>query len=119
MELCAKTWGSVKPLFHYSESLSVMIIPRSHADMPTDFPANDQYDWDIELKYKDAAIRACAALVGVWQMKNKEDMLEEKTLKLILIQGLCEKHIVRCPASAAQASMKSLAMKVLDIIDGK
>lgn len=52
-------------------------------------------------------------------MKSKEDMIEEKTLKLILIQGLCEKHMVRCPASAAQASMKSLAMKVLDIIDGK
>ena len=40
-------------------------------------------------------------------MKNKEDMLEEKTLKLILIQGLCEKHIVRCPASAAQAERRA------------
>ena len=61
MEECAKTWGSVKPLFHYSESHPDKANPRSHADMPTDYPANDQYDWDIELKSKDAAIRACAA----------------------------------------------------------
>ena len=70
MELCARTWGMTKPLFHYSESHPEKTNPRSHADMPTDLPASDQYDWDIELKSKDAAIRACAAiadnnLVGV------------------------------------------------------
>ncbi len=69
MEECAKTWGSVKPLFHYSERHPEKTNPRSHADMPTDCPslyyASDLYDWDIELKSKDAAIRACAALVGV------------------------------------------------------
>ena len=52
-------------------------------------------------------------------MKSKDDLLEENTLKLLLIQGLCEKHIVRCPASAAQASMKSLAMKILQIINNE
>ena len=65
MELCAKTWGMTKPLFHYSESHPDKTNPRSHADMPTDRPVSDLYDWDIELKSKDAAIRACAALVGV------------------------------------------------------
>ena len=61
---CAETWPC-KPLFHYSESHPDKTNPRSHADMPVDKPCSDQYDWDIELKSKDAAIRACAALVGV------------------------------------------------------
>ena len=65
MALCAATWGMTKPLFHYSESHPDKPNPRSHADMPTDRPVSDLYDWDIELKSKDAAIRACAALVGV------------------------------------------------------
>jgi len=70
MELCGYTWGNVKPLFHYSESMPDHKNPRKHADMPTDCPSTDRYDWDIELKSKDAAIRACAAiadnnLVGV------------------------------------------------------
>ena len=62
MALCAATWGMTKPLFHYSESHPDKTNPRSHADMPTDFPASDSYDWDIELKSKDTAIRACAAI---------------------------------------------------------
>ncbi len=66
---CAETWPC-KPLFHYSESMPDHKNPRKHADMPTDCPSTDRYDWDIELKSKDAAIRACAAiadnnLVGV------------------------------------------------------
>ena len=61
-EECAKTWGNVKPLFHYIESMPGHKNPRKHADMPTDRPASDAYDWDIELKSKDAAIRACAAV---------------------------------------------------------
>ena len=64
MYQCAATWN-VRPLFHYSESHPEKTNQRSHADMPTDRPCSDQYDWDIELKSKDAAIRACAALVGV------------------------------------------------------
>ena len=35
--------------------------PRKHADMPTGCPFSNAYDWDIELKSKDAAVRACAA----------------------------------------------------------
>ena len=62
MALCAATWGMTKPLFHYSESMPDQKNPRKHADMPTDYPASDSYDWDIELKSKDVAIRACAAM---------------------------------------------------------
>ena len=62
MEECAKTWGSVKPLFHYSESMPDHKNPRKHADMPTDCPASEAYDWDIELKSKDAAIRELAMI---------------------------------------------------------
>lgn len=65
METCAFTWRKFKPLYHYSESHPEKTNPRAHADMPIDCPASDAYDWDIELKSKDAAIRACAALVGV------------------------------------------------------
>lgn len=64
MYQCAATWN-VRPLFHYSESHPDKTNPRAHADIPVDKPCSDQYDWDIELKSKDAAIRACAALVGV------------------------------------------------------
>ena len=64
MEECAKTWGSVKPLFHYSESHPEKTNPRAHADMPIDKPCSDQYDWDIELKSKDAAIRACNTIAA-------------------------------------------------------
>ena len=62
MELCANTWGNVKPLFHYSESHPDKTNQRSHADMPTDLPASDLYDWDVELKAKDKAIRELAMI---------------------------------------------------------
>ena len=70
MELCAKTWGTVKPLFHYSESHPDKPNPRSHADMPTDFPASDLYDWDVELKAKDKAIRELAMIELVRQSEE-------------------------------------------------
>ena len=57
MAACASTWGSIKPLFHYSESCPDATNPRKHAKMPTDRPTTDRYDWDVELKSKDAAIR--------------------------------------------------------------
>ena len=70
MAACASTWGSVKPLFHYSESHPDKTNPRSHADMPTGHPASDQYDWDIELKSKDAAIRELAMIELVRQSEE-------------------------------------------------
>lgn len=60
--LCASTWGSVKPLFHYCESIPEGSNPRKHADMPTDCPTTDRYDWDVELRQKDFAIRECERL---------------------------------------------------------
>ena len=68
---CAKTWGIIRPLFHYSESHPDKPNPRSHADMPTDYPASDSYDWDIELKSKDAAIRELAMIE---LMRQSEEM---------------------------------------------
>lgn len=59
MSSCAATWGSIKPLFHYSESHPDKPNPRSHADMPSGCPPSDSYDWDIELKSKDVAVRSC------------------------------------------------------------
>ena len=67
---CAKTWGNVKPLFHYSESHPEKTNPRSHADMPTDLPASDLYDWDVELKAKDKAIRELAMIELVRQSEE-------------------------------------------------
>ena len=58
---CAATWPC-KPLFHYSESPPNKNNPRAHADLPVDIPQIDYYDWDIELKAKDKAIRACTAI---------------------------------------------------------
>lgn len=60
MAHCAGTWYhcNAKPLFHYSESCPNNANRRAHAEMPTDVPPSDKYDWDIELKGKDAAIRA-------------------------------------------------------------
>lgn len=50
-------------------------------------------------------------------MKSKDDYLQEQMMKILLIKGLCEKHMVRVPASAAQASMKQMAMSILKIIE--
>ncbi len=66
--LCYNTWqenGYFKPLFHYSESHPDKNNPRSHADMPTGLPKDGgsfAVDYDIELKSKDDAIEAFAAL---------------------------------------------------------
>ena len=70
MEECAKTWGIIRPLFHYSESHPDKPNPRSHADMPTDRPCSGQYDWDIELKSKDAAIRELSMIELVRQSEE-------------------------------------------------
>ena len=76
METCAFTWGKIKPLFHYSESHPDKKNPRAHADMPVDKPCSKQYDWDIELKSKDAAIRACEANV-FWSLDEVGEALAD------------------------------------------
>lgn len=57
VDICSLTWGNVKPLFHYSESDPNNKNKRAHAAIPTDLPPSEQYDWEIELKDKDQAIR--------------------------------------------------------------
>ena len=57
IKICSSTWHGYKPLFHYSESDSNNKNQRAHAEYPTDKPCSDDYDWDIELKGKDKAIR--------------------------------------------------------------
>jgi UV DNA damage endonuclease len=73
---CARTWGNVKPLFHYSESHPDKTNPRSHADMPTDYPFSDEFDWDIELKSKDVAIRACARYEALQELTDQAQELD-------------------------------------------
>ena len=85
MAACAVTWGSVKPLFHYSESMPDQKNPRKHADMPTNYPATDRYDWDVELKSKDAAIRSCGELslsVKLGLVAVREQGCSWKTLEI-------------------------------------
>lgn len=57
MDICSLTWENIKPLFHYSESDPNNKNKRAHAAIPTDLPPSEQYDWEIELKDKDKAIR--------------------------------------------------------------
>ena len=68
-KLCYRSWhrtGYFKPLFHYSESHPDKSNPRSHADMPAskpdDYGMSFSVDYDIELKAKDNAILAFAAI---------------------------------------------------------
>ena len=85
MAVCASTWGGFKPLFHYSESMPDQKNPRKHADMPTNYPASDRYDWDIELKSKDAAIRSCGELslsVKLGLIAVREQGCSWKTLEI-------------------------------------
>ena len=84
METCAFTWGKIKPLFHYSESMPDHKNPRKHADMPTGHPASDLYDWDIELKSKDSAIRACAAIADQMLVANKVMQEDKEVLKELI-----------------------------------
>ena len=79
MEECAKTWGSVKPLFHYSESHPDKTNPRSHADMPTDCPPDFYADFDLEIKQKDFAIRRCEEIRNARFSQERNKALDELT----------------------------------------
>jgi len=72
---CADTW-TCKPLFHYSESCPDATNPRKHAEMPTGSPFSEEYDWDIELKSKDAAIRACARYAALQELTDQAQELD-------------------------------------------
>jgi len=58
LEQCYMTWGSYRPLFHYSENIPDHPNPRKHADYASR-PFNTyglDFDVDMELKMKDKAI---------------------------------------------------------------
>ncbi|MGA1048044.1 MAG: hypothetical protein ACO3UU_08525 [Minisyncoccia bacterium] len=60
-------------------------------------------------------------------MKSEQELLDEKlydrllerTIALSKVQEYCKAHLFRCPASASQASMKSMALTILEMIEGK
>jgi len=56
-----QTWNGCIPIFHHSESVN---NSRNHADAPTFVPENYDLpvDFDVELKYKDYAIKALELL---------------------------------------------------------
>jgi UV DNA damage endonuclease len=70
---CAGTWYhyGAKPLFHYSESCPNNKNKRAHAELPTDIPPSDKYDWDIELKKKDQAIRHLHLIELIREAENR------------------------------------------------
>lgn len=49
-------------------------------------------------------------------MKDKDEVLKEQSSKLAIIERLCEKQMVRVPASVSQASTKAMAMTILKVI---
>lgn len=49
-------------------------------------------------------------------MKTKDEMLQEQIVKLAQIEAMCNKHLVRCPASTGQAYLKAMSMAILQII---
>jgi UV DNA damage endonuclease len=51
-DLCVKTWGKHKPLFHYSESAPDQKNPRKHADFVIRYPETYNTDIDLDFEFK-------------------------------------------------------------------
>jgi UV DNA damage endonuclease len=59
VDMCIKTWGGFKPLFHFSDNDPEHKNPRAHCDYVREFPyeyVNRELDLDFEFKAKDYAI---------------------------------------------------------------
>lgn len=54
-EKSLETWGDVRPVFHYAESLSEL-KPTAHSDFCKNCPPYHDYDCELEAKAKDLAI---------------------------------------------------------------
>jgi len=52
-------------------------------------------------------------------MKSEQELLLERTIALSKVEEYCKAHLFRCPASASQASMKSMALTILEMIEDK
>jgi len=57
------------------------------------------------------------------KMKSEQELLLvnylKRTIALSKVEEYCKAHLFRCPASASQASMKSMALTILEMIEGK
>lgn len=51
IELCHRTWGGIKPLFHFSQSKDEKNI-RAHRDYPTARFENYGFDFDLDFEFK-------------------------------------------------------------------
>ena len=71
-KLCAETWGSATPLFHFAETLPGQNNPRKHADFPTFVPNDYGYniDLDYEFKMKDQALQKAQKLEEELESKS-------------------------------------------------
>jgi hypothetical protein len=56
---------------------------------------------------------------GTKHEKSERELLLERTIALSKVEEYCKAHLFRCPASASQASMKSMALTILEMIEGK
>jgi len=60
LDICVKTWGDYKPLFHFSDSDPNGKNPRAHCDyvhtVPEEYLIDYELDLDFEFKAKDYAI---------------------------------------------------------------
>ena len=61
INLAKSTWGTYRPLFHFSDSDPDKTNPREHRDYPVGIPVDyfrlDDVDFDMEFKMKDRAIQ--------------------------------------------------------------
>jgi len=60
MKLSMSTWGSHRPLFHFSDNDTTNKNPRAHGDyvrsIPDEYVDMDGVDYEFEFKAKDYAI---------------------------------------------------------------
>jgi hypothetical protein len=60
---------------------------------------------------------------GTKHEKSEQELLLvsylKRTIALSKVEEYCKAHLFRCPASASQASMKSMALTILEMIEGK
>lgn len=110
--LCFDTWGTFKPLFHYSESSTG---DNCHADMPTSTPlvefGEKLVDFDIELKSKDTAMRSLALLELTYE-SEKLNMYVDKS------QGESENVYTIVWNDDTQAIPQAALSKLKEILKG-
>lgn len=126
MAHCAVTWYhyNTKPIFHYSESCPASSNKRAHADMPTNIPPSDKYDWDIELKGKCYAIRRCEEIRNARLSQGCPSPIKDYQLEMLKLLteeaqdlGLYDIGPQRGPSSIAKinAETKSVNLQLKEL----